>query len=281
MRRLRLLGQRLLVALLGLVTIWLILVLFYDLADRRLPLILALALTYAASAYLILPRAIRLAARILNRGSIPSYTLTGDGLPGDPVNLALIGTYAELRRAFVQAGWTQADPLGIVSAWQMVCAFILNRPYLSAPFSTLYLFDRGQDVGFQRAISNSPRKRHHVRFWGLSIERAEVTVDTAAFWFASSRPADTERALWIGAATKDTGISLTRLSFQITHATDADTDAEREFLVRELREHGTIGPVRHHRPGERLSIGTVNRYVSDGYVALAELTPRTGSGILS
>ncbi|MGH1575021.1 LssY C-terminal domain-containing protein [Methylobacterium sp. P31] len=272
MRRLKLLGQRTLVALLGLVTVWLILVLFYDVADRRLPLVLALASTYAASAYLILPRAIRLGARILNRGSIPSYTLTGDGLPGDPVNLALIGTSDELRRAFIRAGWTQADPLGIGSAWKMACAFVLNRPYPSAPFSTLYLFDRGQDVGFQRSIGNSPRKRLHVRFWGISIERAEATLDTVAFWLASSRPADTERALWIGAATKDIGFSLTRLSFQITHATDADTNAEREFLVRELREHGAIGQIRHHRPGERLSVGTVNRYLSDGLVAVAELS---------
>lgn len=274
MRRLKLLGQRTLVALLGLMTVWMILVLFYDVADRRLPLVLALASTYAASAYLILPRAIRLGTRILNRGSIPAYTLTGDGLPGDPVNLALIGTADELRRAFIRAGWTQADPLGIVSSLKMTCAFVLNRPYPSAPFSTLYLFDRGQDIGFQRSIGNSPRKRHHVRFWGISIERAEATLDTVAFWLASSRPADTERTLWIGAATKDIGFSLTRLSFQITHATDADTNAEREFLVRELREHGAIGQVRHHRPGERLSIGTVNRYLSDGLVAVAELSKR-------
>ena len=56
--RLKLLGQRTLVAVLGLVTVWLILVLFYDVADRRLPLVLALASTYAVAAYLILPRAI-------------------------------------------------------------------------------------------------------------------------------------------------------------------------------------------------------------------------------
>jgi LssY C-terminus len=280
-RRLKLLGQRTLVVALGLVTVWLILVLFYDVADRRLPLVLALAFTYAAAAYLILPRAIRLGAHILNRGRVPSYTLTGDGLPGDPVNLVLIGAVDELRRAFVQAGWTQADPLGVDSSWKMACAFVLNRPYPSAPFSTLYLFNRGQDVGFQRSIDDSPRKRHHVRFWGLSVERAEATLDTAAFWFASSRPADTERTMWLGAATKDVGLSLTRLSFQITHATDADTNAEREFLVRELTEHGGIGPVRYHLPGERLSLGTVNRYVSDGLVAVADLIQQSPSSVRS
>lgn len=272
MRRLKLLGQRTLVFALGLVTIWLILVLFYDVADRRLPLVLALASTYAVAAYLILPRAIRLGAHILNRRRVPSYTLTGDGLPGDPVNLILIGAFGELQRAFVQAGWTQADPVGIGSSWKMAFAFVLNRPYPSAPFSTLYLFNRGQDVGFQRSIDDSPRKRHHVRFWGISIDRAEDSIDTAAFWLASSRPANTERVMWIGAATKDTGLSLTRLSFQLTHATDADTNAERDFLVRELTDHEGIGPVRYHLPGERLSLGTVNRYVSDGLVAVAELS---------
>ncbi|MGW9822304.1 LssY-like putative type I secretion system component LssY [Methylorubrum extorquens] len=271
-RRLKLLGQRMLVAVLGLVTVWLILVLFYDVADRRLPLVLALASTYAAAAYLILPRAIRLGAHILNRGRVPAYTLTADGLPGDPVNLILTGTIGELRRVFALAGLTQADPLGLGSSWRMACAFVLNRPYPSAPFSTLYLFDRGQDVGFQRCIDDSPRRRHHVRFWGLSMERAEETLDTAAFWLASSRPAASERAMWVGAATKDVGLSLTHLSFQITHATDVDTDAERAFLVQELTEHGVIGPVRYHRPGERLTVGKVNRYVSDGLVAVADLS---------
>ena len=71
MLRLKLLGQRSLVVLLGLVTVWLILALFYDVADRRLPLVLALASTYAAAAYLILPRAIRLGAHILNRRRSP------------------------------------------------------------------------------------------------------------------------------------------------------------------------------------------------------------------
>ena len=57
----------------------------------------------------------------------------------------------------------------------MVRAFVFNSPYPTAPFSTLYLFGRGQDIGFQKAIDNSPRKRHHIRFWSLSLTRAEDT----------------------------------------------------------------------------------------------------------
>ena len=50
--------QRLLVAALGVATVWLILVLFVDVADRRLPLVLAIAATYGVAAYVVLPRAI-------------------------------------------------------------------------------------------------------------------------------------------------------------------------------------------------------------------------------
>ena len=49
-----------------------------------------------------------------------------------------------------------------------------NSPYPTAPFSTLYLFARGQDVGFQKAIDSSPRKRHHVRFWALGLVLGEI-----------------------------------------------------------------------------------------------------------
>ena len=228
--------RRLLVFALGLATVWLIAFVIFRAADRRLPLVLAVAATYGVAAYVILPRAIRIGLRILQRGRVPRYTITGDGLPGDPVNLALVGTMSQLRRAFAVAGWSEADALGFASSWRMVRAFLLNTPYPTAPFSTLYLFGRGQDVGFQLPIGDSPRKRRHVRFWGQPLDRAEETLDTPAFWLDAHRPDEDERVLWVGAVTKDTGISLTRLSFQITHATDADTNEERDFIITVVKD---------------------------------------------
>ena len=82
--------------------------------------------------------------------------------------------------------------------------------------------------------------------------------------------------LWVGAGTRDTGLSLTRLSFQITHATDADTNAERDFITAELQRSGTIADVRPHQAGERVGTGRVNRYVTDGEITVAELTTAGG-----
>jgi hypothetical protein len=56
----------------------------------------------------------------------------------------------------------------------------------------------------------------------------------------TDRPALNKRVHWIGAGTKDTGFSLTRLTYQITHATDSDTNAERDYIVAELDKHRQI-----------------------------------------
>ncbi len=263
--------RRLAVLLIGVVSVWFIVFVVFRVADRRLPWILALSATYAIAAYVILPRVVRMSLKVLQRKSVPSFTLTGDGFPGDPVNLVLIGDFKTLRAAFAAAGWIEADPLGLKSSWGMVVAFVLNRPYPAAPFSTLYLFGRGQDIGFQKAIDGSPRKRHHVRFWALSPERAEETVNTPEFWLNTDRPPFNATALWIGAGTRDTGFSLTRLTFQVTHATDGDADAERDFILAELKRSGVIAEVRWHREGERLNLGRVNHYVADSEVPVARL----------
>jgi LssY C-terminus len=262
--------RRLLIFALGVLSIWLI-VFVFRFVDARASWILALAATYGMAAYVILPRAVRMGLKILQREHVPSYTITGDGLPGDPVNLMLTGTLQQLRAAFAAAGWTQADRLGLRSSWRMIQAFVLNSPYSAAPFSTLYLFGRGQDIGFQKAIDDSPRKRHHIRFWALGITRAEETLGTASFWLNTDRPAEDARVYWVGAGTRDTGFSLTRLTFQVTHATDSDTNVERDFIVAELSKSRVIADATSYEAGQQLSTERVNHYVTDGEVTVATL----------
>ena len=260
--------QRLLVLGLGVLSVWLIVYVF-KLVDRRLPSVLALALSYAIAAYVILPRSVHLGVAILRRKRVPSYTVTGDGLPGDPVNVVLVGTLQQLRAAFAAAGWSEADRLSVTSTWRMIRAFVCNSPYPTAPFSTLFLFGRGQDIGFQKCINNSPRRRHHVRFWALNLAQ-EASLGQAQFWRKAAPPPPDARVLWVGAGTKDTGFSLTRLTFQITHATDADTDIERDFIITELNSIRVIGETVSYRAGQHLP-EHVNRYVTDGEVTMASL----------
>jgi hypothetical protein len=276
MRLLNRLLQRLVILGLGVFSVWLIVFVIFETADRRLPWILAVSLTYGIAAYVILPRVIRTGLKLLGRKRVPSYTTTGDGLPGDPVNVALVGTLPQLRAAFAALGWSEADRLGLASSWRMVRAFVFDSPYPTAPFSTLYLFGRGQDVGFQKAIDDSPRKRHHIRFWSLSLLRAEDTWagGSASFWMNTGRPPDDERVLWVGAGTRDTGLSLTRLTFQITHATASDTDVERDYIIGQLNGIGSIAAVKVYQAGQCLATERVNHYTTDGRVTLASLVDK-------
>lgn len=262
---------------LGIITIWLI-VFVFRFTDHRLPTLLALAVTYGIAAYIVLPRIVRMGLKILQRKRVPRFTITGDGLPGDPVNLVLTGTLAQLQAAFMLAGWSQADRLGLASSLRMIRAFVFNSPYATAPFSTLYLFGRCQDVGFQKAIDDSPRKRHHIRFWALSLAHAEANLGKASFWLNTDRPPDAARVHWIGAGTKDTGMSLTRLTFQITHATDSDTNVERDYIVAELRKCGIIGEITLYKAGQLLAGEHANQhYITDGEVPAAGLTAKVGA----
>ena len=77
--------------------------------------------------------------------------------------------------------------------------------------------------------------------------------------------------LWVGAGTKDIGFSLTRLTFQMTHATDSDTNAERDYIIDELSKYGLIEKVTLYKTGDQLRTESVNHYITDGEVAVAEL----------
>ena len=267
--------QRLLVVGVGVISIWLIVFVVFRITENRLPWILALAATYGIGAYVILPRTVRISLKILQHKHIPRYTITGDGLPGDPVNLVLIGTRDQLHAAFAAAEWETSDRLSLTSSWRMAQSFVTNSPYPTAPFSTLYLFGRGQDFGFQKAIDNSPRKRHHIRFWALSMEQVERKLGTADLWLTSDRPPDDARVLWVGAGTKDTGFSLTKLTFQFTHATDSDTNLERDYIISELTKANAVTDVNSYKAQQHLPVERVNHYITDGEITVANLAAAT------
>lgn len=81
-------------------------------------------------AYALLPRV----HKILSSLYIPDYfidrTRTGDGVLGDPVNLAVVGAQEELRQAMLTTGWVEADPITPGTAWRTVTSTVSGRSYL-------------------------------------------------------------------------------------------------------------------------------------------------------
>src|SRR6187402_385259 len=75
---------------------------------------LGLVGTYVLVAYVLAPMIWKTYAHLHPAlDAAPTITLTGDDHPGDPLNVALIGTKEQLEKILREAKWYPANPLGI------------------------------------------------------------------------------------------------------------------------------------------------------------------------
>ncbi|GAA4875593.1 LssY C-terminal domain-containing protein [Serinicoccus chungangensis] len=175
---------------------------------------------WVITAYLALPRL----HRVLTQIYVPEYFIgrvrTADGLLGDPVNLAVRGSAEQIDAVMRQAGWVVADPITVRTSWRIITGSVTGRSYPQAPVSSLFLFGRQQDVAFQQEVADSPAKRHHVRLWRCPQG-----------WFLPGG----HQVDWVAAGTYDRAVGLSLFTLQVTHKIDADTDAERDYIVDTVR----------------------------------------------
>lgn len=185
--------------------------------------VLVLLLVYGATAYLLVPyEYARRHARHPGLEHLPGLTTTGDGHPGDPINVALVGSERDVKRLLVAAKYYPADPLTLHSCLEIADATVLKRPYDTAPVSNLYFFGRKEDLAFEFPVGDNPRERHHVRFWKSPPRASE------------------DRPLWVGQTSFDRSVGLSHTTGQVTHHIAPDVDAERDFLFGRLSATGAL-----------------------------------------
>lgn len=219
----------------------------------------SLLVIWFLAAYLLLPWAWRLATRrhpALDQ--LPSITHTHDGIPGDPLNIALVGSKKDLTSAMLAAKWFPADPITLASSLRIGFECVIGHAYDTAPVSNLFLWDRKQDLAFEQPYGADPRRRHHVRFW------------------QSEKLDDNGQPLWVGAATFDTKVGFSHTTGQITHHIDPDVDAERDKLLADLESvHRLLATYSIDAFQESLDgrNGGGDPYRTDGRLAVGVLTP--------
>ena len=184
-------------------------------------LLLAVAV-YVLLAYLALPAWWTHYEHQKGLADLPMVTRTAQGIPGDPVNVGLVGDNRDVLCAMHAAGWFPADPITLRSSIEIVGSVLLDRPYREAPVSNLYYLGRREDLAFEKPDGRSPERRHHVRFWKVLEAGAE------------------QRPVWLGAATFDRSVGISHYTGAITHHIDADIDAERKSLAAGLEEAGLV-----------------------------------------
>jgi hypothetical protein len=213
-------------------------------------------IAYVLLAYLLLPALWSHHEREPGLASLPMVTRTGDGIPGDALNVGLVGSKEDVLLAMHAAGWFPADPITFRTSVEIVGSVVLDRPYHDAPVSPLFYQGRKEQLAFEKPIGTSADRRHHVRFWQV-LDKG-----------ASGRP------VWLGSVTFDRGVGLSHDTGQVTHHIAPDIDAERDLLMQDLRDAGMvqnffqisgIGPTLFGRNGEG------DPYHTDGEIHVATL----------
>jgi hypothetical protein len=224
--------------------------------ERVLLTLLAIIAVYTAIAYLLLPALWTHYEHQKGLANLPMVTRTAQGIPGDAINVGLIGNEKDVLCAVNAAGWFPADPVTLKSSIEIAGSVLFDRAYKDAPVSNLFYLGRHEDFAFEKPAGKSADRRHHVRFWKV--------LDSG----------DEQRPVWLGAVTFDKGVGVSHFTGAITHHIDADIDAERDLLAADI-EHAGMATAKYQVTGVGPTLagrnGGGDLYYTDGEVWVLRL----------
>ncbi len=194
----------------------------HDRLERVLLALLGAVLAYTVVAYVVLPAFWSHYEHQRRLAELPMVTRTAQGIPGDAINVGLIGDEKEVLCSMDAAGWFPADPVTFRSSIEIAGSVLLDRAYKDAPVSNLFYLGRREDLAFEKPVGSSPDHRHHVRFWKVLDQGQE------------------KRPVWLGAATFDRSVGVSHFTGAITHHIGPDIDAERQLLLSDLGAGGMV-----------------------------------------
>jgi hypothetical protein len=215
-----------------------------------------MVIVYLLLAYLILPAVWTHHEREPGLASLPMVTRTAAGIPGDALNVGLVGSKEDIIRAMHAADWFPADPITLRTSIEIIDSVMLDRPYHDAPVSPLYYQGKKEQLAFEKPDGRSADRRHHVRLWQV-LERG-----------TDGRP------VWLGSITFDRGVGLSHDTGQVTHHIGPNIDAERDLLMHDLREAGMVEAffqISGVRPTLLGRNGEGDPYYTDGEIDFARL----------
>jgi hypothetical protein len=187
---------------------------------------------------------------------IPRRITDKEGNAGDMVNFLIIGSEAEMQKAFTNAGWVKVDTDVTGTVLHGILESISKESYLTMPMSPLYLFGRVQDYGWAHAEPiRVVASRNHLRLWKAPFDVHGQT-------------------LWIGAATHDTGFERDNRNNGVTHKIDPDIDLERDYVEKTLVSTGRFAEVAHILPSDPIKeahTATGGSFHSDGRILVLRL----------
>lgn len=186
--------------------------------------------------------------------SFPCCTANEDGDKwGDPLNMVLIGDDSDIFSALIRSGWHQTEITYFASAMKTAKSFIFGSRYRYSPISPLYVFDRPQDIGLQKA-RNTIHLRNHMRLWRTQYNYRG-------------------KHIYLGQISRDIGVKFSKRTIT-THAIDPDVDDTRNHLIGNLAYSQALARFGFVKGSQVSTLEdtyynlTPDPYFSDGYRAV-------------
>jgi LssY C-terminus len=169
--------------------------------------------------------------------------------PGDMVNFVIVGSQKNLQAALDAANWHVADTTKKRAVLDALLETYEDKDYLQLPMSTLYLFGRPQDFGYEMAEPIAMvADRHHFRIWKAPFTWKGLEV-------------------WAGAGTHDIGFAKDKRNGSITHKIDPLVDGERDNIGSSLQKTDKVTSLTYYLPSNPVQAAknaTGAEYQSDG-----------------
>jgi hypothetical protein len=164
---------------------------------------------------------------------------------GDMVNFVIVGNEKDVQAALDAANWHVADTSDEKAVLSAVMETYEKKDYLQMPMSTLYLFGRRQDFGYEQAEPIAMvASRHHFRIW-----------KTTFMWKGSE--------VWVGAGTHDIGFAKDQRNGSVTHKIDPAVDGERDNIASSLQKSGKAKTLTYYLPAN--PVQDAKNATGDGY----------------
>jgi hypothetical protein len=164
---------------------------------------------------------------------------------GDMVNFVIVGSQKDVQAALAAASWHVADTDNNKAVLNALEQTYNSKDYLAMPMSTLYLFGRKQDFGYEMAEPIAMvASRHHFRIW-----KAPFT------WRGSE--------VWCGAGTHDIGFAKDKRNGSVTHKIDPSVDGERDNIGSSLQNTKQAKTLTYYLPSD--PVQDAKNATGDGY----------------
>ena len=186
--------------------------------------------------------------------SLPCCTRNKEGTEwGDPLNIVMIGNGRNIFSALIRSDWHQTEVTYGASLMKTIKSFLFGSHYRYSPISPLFVFDRQQDIGLQKA-RGSISLRNHMRLWRTPYNYQGKEV-------------------YVGQISRDIGVKFNKRTFT-THVIDPDVDDTRSTLIGDLAYSQSVVQIAFVGGSQASTMEdthynlTPDPYYSDGYRAV-------------